>query len=96
MANFPPGALDPGCATACLALRDLPANVQTRYGSLETRLDGNWNALYLPTTSSDFRGLYDVLGEALLIGKETVIASIAAAEAKGLSHGVSLHSILSG
>jgi hypothetical protein len=83
-------------ATACLALRDLPVNVQTRYGSLKTRLDENWNALDLPTTSATFRGLYEVLGEALLIGKETVIASIAASEAKGFSHGVSLRSVLPG
>lgn len=69
----------------CQRVPDLPSVAQTRYGTLLSRI--KWTDLD-STSKVGFAGSYSALGELLLIGKDGIVKSIVAADARGYYHGV--------
>jgi hypothetical protein len=87
-ADFAESYVEPGIAEGCASIDELPENVRTRYRELKAAM--RWPALTFSTEHPRFRGVYAVLGELLLIGKERVILTIVDTPAKNFDHGISL------
>jgi hypothetical protein len=68
----------------CQRVGDLPNVVQARYATLLSRI--KWPDL-VSTSKPGFDGSYSALGELLLIGKDGIVKSIVAADARGYYHG---------
>ena len=85
-ANFATVYSQPSVANdACRGLDELPPTVRARYAELKRAM--RWRSLTLPTETSGFRNAYAILGEALLIGSETIIATVVSSDAKDYYHG---------
>jgi hypothetical protein len=69
----------------CQRVGDLPEVVQARYATLASRI--KWADL-VAKSKPGFGGSYAALGELLLIGKDGIVKSIVAAEARGYYHGL--------
>jgi len=93
-ADFAESYVEPGVAEGCASIDELPENVRTRYRELKAAM--RWPALTFSTEHPRFRGVYAVLGELLLIGKERVILTIVETPAKNFDHGISLFSVRAG
>jgi len=86
--DFAESYVEPGMTDeACAPLQELPPAIQDRFHVLEGVLD--WESLIHPTTDQRFsRSVYAALGEALLIGGETIIRTIRSSDAEDFSHGI--------
>ena len=85
-ADFAKSYVKPDTPDGCAPLTDLPEVVQTRFAELKDLT--RWTALTFATDNKEFREVYAIVGEGLVIGMERIIETIVQTPAKGFSHGI--------